>query len=173
MVHPAALHIDPMQPEDWAAVRAIYLEGIRGANATFEIDAPPDWETWSAGKHASCRLVVRDTASGAVIGFSVLSPYSKRHVYRGVAEEMIYIAAAARGQGAGKFLLTALIEAAEAAGFWTLQAGIFPENVASIALHKRCGFREVGYRERIGFHELTGTWRDTVLLERRSKTVGM
>jgi L-amino acid N-acyltransferase YncA len=159
--------IEPMKAADWPFVRAIYLEGLAGGNATFETEAP-DWAEWDAAHRPDCRLVAR--AGGLPIGWAALSPVSRRHVYRGVAEVTVYVASRAQGRGAGKALLQALVVAAEEAGIWTLQASIFPENEASIALHKACGFRQVGYRERIGRHR--DVWRNTVVLERRSETVG-
>jgi L-amino acid N-acyltransferase YncA len=152
-----------MLPGDWPAVAAIYAEGIATGNATFET-AVPAYEDWHVAHLAGHRLVAR--ADGAVLGWVALVPYSSRNVYRGVAEETIYVAERARGQGIGGGLLRAMIEGAERAGIWTLQAGIVPENAASLALHERCGFRIVGTRERIG--KLGDTWRDVVLLERRS-----
>ncbi len=162
------LILEPMRDEDWDAVRAIYCEGIATGNATFETDAPA-WESWDKNHLRGCRLVAR--ADGRVMGWAALSPVSGRCVYAGVAEVSIYVAAPARGQGIGQALLGALVEASERAGLWTLQAGIFPENAASLALHRACGFREVGRRERIG--RLNGAWRDVVLMERRSKVVGI
>lgn len=160
--------IEAMKPEDWPMARAIYLEGIATGNATFETDAP-EWEAWNEKHRPDCRLVARK--DDRVIGWVALSPVSSRQVYAGVAEHSIYVAQAARGQGVGKALLQALIEESERAGIWTLQTAIFPENTASIALHKACGFREVGYRERIG--QMNGVWRSTVMLERRSRVVGI
>lgn len=160
--------IDAMQPGDWPAVEAIYREGIATGLATFETETP-SWERWDAVHRPDCRLVVR--AGERVLGWAALSPVSDRCVYAGVAENSIYIAAAARGQGIGKALLRALVEASEAAGIWTLQTGIFPENAASLALHQACGFRIVGIRERIG--QLHGVWKDVVFLERRSRVVGI
>ena len=156
--------IDTLQTSDWPSIQAIYLEGIQTKNATFET-AVPTWEEWDNRHLASCRLVARSGLGSAVLGWAALSPYSHRRVYAGVAEVSIYISAAARGQGIGKLLLTRLIELSEMEGFWTLQAGIFPENAASLALHQGCGFRVVGRREHIG--QLDGVWRDVLLLERR------
>ncbi len=156
--------ITNMEATDWEVVRAIYLEGMATGNATFETQAP-SWEAWDQAHLRTCRLVGR--RDGAIVGWGALSPVSRRAVYAGVAEVSLYVAAAARGQGVGKALLQALIAESEAAGIWTLQAGIFPENLASVAMHKSCGFREVGRRERIG--QLNGVWRDVLLLERRSK----
>jgi len=167
----------PLTAAHWPAVRAIYEAGIATGNATFETQAPP-WEAWNKGHLAHSRLVALHDA-GAVLGWAALSPVSGRGVYGGVAESSIYVAAEARGQGVGRQLLQALIQESEAHGIWTLQAGIFAENTASIGLHTQAGFRVVGravkfrvvgHRERIG--QRHGVWRNTVLLERRSPTVG-
>jgi len=155
-----------MTPGDWEQVRAIYLEGVREGNSTFETEAP-SWEAWNDAHHKNPRLVMRD--SERVLGWAALSPVSKRRVYSGVAEVSVYVTECARGKGIGRALLEALIERSEEAGIWTLQASIFPENEASIELHLKCGFREVGRRERIA--RLHGVWRDTILFERRSKLV--
>jgi len=157
-----------MQAADWEQVRAIYLEGIATSNATFETEAPT-WEKWDGAHLRSPRLVARRglDATGPVIGWAALSAVSSRCVYAGVADESVYVAAAARGQGVGHILLTGLCQAAEAAGIWTIQAGIFPENIASLRLHEACGFRVVGRREKLGRHH--GVWRDVLMLERRSK----
>lgn len=162
------VEIDAMQPADWPPVRAIYLEGIATGQATFEQDAP-DWEAWDRKHLLVCRLVARQ--QGEVVGWAALTPYSARAVYAGVAEVSVYIAAAHCGKGVGRRLLEALVIASEDAGIWTLQAGIFPENSASIRLHERCGFRVVGRRERIG--KMHGSWRNVLLLERRSANVGL
>src|SRR5579862_7355720 len=159
--------IATMQPADWPAVDRIYLEGIADGNATFETESP-GWENWNAAHHQHSRLVAKD--NGQVVAWAALSPVSRRRVYRGVAEVSIYVAESARGRGIGKSLLTELVRHSEQNDIWTLQAGIFPENVASIAVHKSCGFHEVGVRERIG--QVGGRWRSTVLLERRSPVVG-
>jgi len=160
--------IRAMAAADWEAVRAIYLEGIATGNATFETSAP-EWERWNAAHRADCRLVACDDTG--VVGFAALSPVSARAVYAGVAEVSVYVSERARGRGVGAALLRELIRASETAGIWTLNAGIFPENTASLKLHGRCGFREVGRRERIAQHH--GKWRDVVLMERRSATVGV
>lgn len=159
--------IQPMLEEDGPSVIAIYREGIATGNATFETQAPA-WETFTAGHLPHSRLVARDGTG--LLGWAALSPVSGRCVYGGVAEVSVYIAESSRGRGIGRALLEELIRQSEKNGIWTLQAGIFPENLASIRLHKRYGFREVGRRERIG--KLGDEWRDTLLLERRSKTVG-
>ena len=153
--------IRPLLPPDWPAVRAVYLEGIATGNATFET-AAPEWERWDAAHLADCRFVA---AAQTILGFAALSPVSARQVYAGVAEVSVYVGAQSRGAGVGRALLGELIRTSEAAGIWTLQAGIFPENQASLRLHETAGFRIVGTRERIG--RLAGRWRDVVLLERR------
>jgi phosphinothricin acetyltransferase len=163
-----SLTIVTMTPTDWDVVRAIYLEGIATGNATFETSAP-DWETWDRARFPQCRLVAREDRT--IVGWAALSPVSTRPVYAGVAEASLYVAAAARGRGVGKSLLRALVEDSERAGFWTLQGAIFPENAASLALVRSCGFREVGTRERIGRRD--GIWRDTILVERRSRVTGV
>ena len=159
--------IDQMKAGDWEQVRAIYLEGIAAGNATFETGAP-SWEKWDEDHLQFARLVMRD--GERILGWAALSPVSKRTVYRGVAELTVYVAESARGRGVGSALLEAVIDESERNGIWTLQASIFPENEASVKLHLRCGFREVGRRERIA--KLNDRWRDTVLFERRSRTVG-
>ena len=161
------LTIGALVPGDWEAVRRIFVEGIESGNATFETDAPT-WEKWDSDHLLAPRLVARQ--DGAIIGWGVLSPVSGRCVYAGVAEISLYVAAESRGKGVGTALLEVLVPASEAEGIWTLQAGIFPENLASLAVHLRCGFREVGRRERLGKH--AGVWRDVILLERRSPNVG-
>jgi len=159
--------IDSLSNDDWAIVKAIYLEGIATGKATFETEAP-DWETWDRNHLSFARLAAR--SGDDVVGCAALSSVSSRQVYAGVAEVSVYVAASARGMGVGRSLLVALIEEAERNGIWTLQAGVFPENTVSITLHKSCGFRAVGRRERIGM--LRGVWRDVILLERRSQTIG-
>lgn len=155
-----------MRPKDWSAVKAIYLEGIATGHATFETEAP-SWESWDRSHLSFARLITREEDS--VSGWAALSPVSTRKAYAGVAEVSVYVAAVHRGQGIGRALLEKLITESEENGIRTLQAVVFPENEATIALHKRCGFREVGRRERIS--KLNGVWRDTVLLERRSSKV--
>jgi len=159
--------ISAMRPEDWGEVRSIYLEGIATGHATFETDAPPR-ESWDAAHLKEARLVARD--GGAVLGWAALSPVSSRCVYAGVAEVSVYVSAKARGRGVGRALLRELVAASERQGIWSLQAGVFPENRASLELHRRCGFREVGRRESLG--RLGSVWRDVILLERRSPAVG-
>ncbi|MCY1693538.1 GNAT family N-acetyltransferase [Curtobacterium sp. SL109] len=157
---------------DWTSVEAIYREGIATGNATFEAE-PPTWETFDAGKLPEHRFVAVDRDE--VLGWVAVSPTSARAVYQGVVEHSVYVGAAARGRGVGHVLLDALVESTEAAGIWTIQSGIFPENTASRTLHARHGFRELGTRERIGlmaFGPWAGQWRDNVLVERRSPLVG-
>jgi L-amino acid N-acyltransferase YncA len=162
------VRVAPLTPDDWPSVAQIYGEGIAGGNATFE-HTIPSWEQWRSARVDPC-LVARED-SGAVVGWAALSPTSAREVYRGVGEIGIYVHPGHARKGVGKALLLALIEASERAGFWTLQAGIFPENAASIALHEKCGFRLLGTRERVGqMHD--GRWRDVMLYERRSRAVG-
>ena len=158
------LTIREMADSDWHAVARIYQEGMDTNLATFQTVCPT-WEHWNAAHLPQCRLVA--VLDGAVVGWVALSPYSSRPVYAGVAHLSIYIGAEARGVGVGKKLLSALIEASEAAGFWTLASGIMENNAASIALHKSCGFRLVGFREKIG-KDRFGVWRNTLLMERRS-----
>jgi L-amino acid N-acyltransferase YncA len=161
-----ALEIAEMSLADRDHVLRIYLEGIATGQATFETDAP-SWEEWDGGHLPFARLVA--ILDGGVKGWAALSSVSRRAVYCGVAEVSVYVGRNWRGQGVGRVLLEKLIEASEKNGIWTLQASIFPENEASLALHKSCGFREVGTRERIA--RLHGVWRNTVLLEHRSKAV--
>ncbi|MGH7563087.1 MAG: GNAT family N-acetyltransferase [Gemmatimonadota bacterium] len=161
-------NIEPMREADWPAVADIHRQGIESGHATFETDAPAR-EVWDAGHLKAGRLVARE--GDRVLGWAALSPVSDRCVYGGVAEVSVYVGAAARGRGIGGRLLAALVEASEEAGIWTLQAGIFPENEASLAIHRSCGFRVVGQRERLG--RLADEWRDVILLERRSGSVGV
>lgn len=176
----AELRIEPMTPADWPAVRRIYAAGIATGNATFETETP-DWDAWHRSHLPQCRLVARpasdDTIGGntivsdTVLAWAALSPVSARACYAGIAEHSVYVDAARRGQGIGKTLLAALAAAAEDAGFWMLQSAIFPENAASIAIHLACGFRVMGWRKRVAM--LHGVWRDTVVVERRSRIVGV
>ena len=157
-----------MRSDDWPAVRNIYCEGIATGNATFETEIP-EWAKWDQSHLQDCRLVAQ--AGERILGWAALSPISNRRVYSGVAEVSVYAAAETRGRGVGKMLLQSLVTQSERCGMWTLQAGIFPENAASIALHKSCGFREVGLRRKLG--QRGGIWRDVLLLERRSLSVGV
>jgi phosphinothricin acetyltransferase len=168
VIQPVEIELNAMAPEDWDAVRAIYLEGIATRNATFEQTAP-EWKQWDEGHLRSCRIVAR--LDSEVVGWTALSPVSKRRVYAGVVEESVYVAERARGRGIGKALLAAVVEASEREGIWMIQTGIFPENAASIELHKKVGFRVVGVREKIG--AMNGQWRDVVFMERRSRVAGV
>jgi L-amino acid N-acyltransferase YncA len=153
-----------LRPADWPEVASIYAAGIATGDATFETDVP-SWAEWDAGHLAEHRLVAVDGAG--VLGWAAVGPVSERCVYAGVVEDSIYLAEHARGRGIGRTLLAALLDSTERAGIWTVQTGIFPENVASLALHRAVGFRDVGVRERLG--QLRGRWRDVLLLERRSR----
>ena len=162
------MEIQQMLPEHWERVKEIYEEGIATGNATFQTTAP-GWDEWNNAHLKSCRIVA--VKSNEVIGWAAVTPVSGRCVYAGVAEVSVYIAASARGKGVGKKLLNALIAESEQNNLWTLQAGIFPENAGSIKIHEACGFRMICRREKIG--KMNGTWRDTLLFERRSKKVGI
>jgi L-amino acid N-acyltransferase YncA len=155
-----------LHADDWPAARKIYEDGIRSGDATFETEVP-SWAEWDAA-HPGLRLAAE--RDGSVIGWAALSPPSRRSCYRGVGEVSVYVAEGGRGAGVGRALLELLVARSEQAGLWTLTAGVFPENEASLRLHRACGFREVGVRERLG--ESGGVWRDVVWLERRSKVVG-
>jgi phosphinothricin acetyltransferase len=164
----AAISIEAMTERDWPDVSAIYGEGILTGNATFET-VVPDWAKWNSGHLEACRLVAR--SGGGIAGWAALGAVSGRCVYAGVAEVSVYVAERARNQRVGSRLLAALVEASEREGIWTLQAGIFPENIPSIQMHKCHGFSSVGIRRRIG--RMNGRWRDVVLMERRSQVVGI
>jgi len=161
------IRIRALGKADWQAVRAIYLEGIATDHATFETE-PPAWEDWNLAHLPASRIVA--ISDEKVIGWAALGRVSARAVYSGVAEVSVYVANGARGIGVGRVLLEKLISDSENNNIWTLQASIFPENLASLALHEACGFRQVGRRERIG--KMKEAWRDTILLERRSNKVG-
>jgi L-amino acid N-acyltransferase YncA len=160
---PMGLEIEPMRAGDWAGVREIYRQGIATGDATFDTEVP-DWEHWDAGHLDVCRLVARD-GRGEVVAWAALSPVQRKSAYRGVAEGSMYVREDVRGQGVGRKLAQAMIEGAEAAGIWTVELWIFPENRASIELCESLGFRIVGIRERIGKRE--GRWRDVIVMERR------
>jgi phosphinothricin acetyltransferase len=164
----AVIEVRPMTDSDLGAVLAIYAEGIDEGNATLET-AVPNAHHWNAGHRRDCRFVAE--ADGRVVGWTALGRYSSREVYAGVAWESVYVTESARGRGVGRALLETLIPASEAAGTWTLLAGVLVENAASLALHERVGFRRLGIQERVG-RDATGRWRDVMLLERRSGTVG-
>jgi L-amino acid N-acyltransferase YncA len=159
--------IRPLDPSDWPAVHEIYAQGIATRAATFETE-PPTWEQFDAGRLPGHRLVAVE--DGSVVGWAAVSPTSARECYAGVVEHSVYVAEEMRGRGIGLALLEALVESTEAGGIWTIQSSIFPENEASVRLHERAGFRVVGRRERIA--KLDGAWRDTVLIERRSRDAG-
>jgi L-amino acid N-acyltransferase YncA len=163
-----SINIKPMSEQHWPAVRAIYAQGITTRNATFETTVP-EWTEWDARHLPTCRLVA--IHGDEVVGWAALSAVSSRQVYRGVAEVSVYVAGSAQGQGIGLALLSALVAESERNGIWTLQAGIVAENAASIHLHEKAGFRIVGRREKIG--QLDGQWRDTILMERRSRSTGV
>ena len=154
--------VRPLHPDDYPAVAAVFAEGIATGVATFETEIP-GWDEWDASHLPDHRFVAE--VDGEVVGWIAVVPYSRRAVYRGVGEESVYVAERARGSGIGRALLETMIESARNGGLWTLQAGIFTDNGASLALHRALGFREVGIRERIG--QLDGVWRDVVLLELR------
>jgi L-amino acid N-acyltransferase YncA len=162
------IEIKTMEPQHWNEVKRIYEEGLSTGNATFQTSAP-EWEEWDKAHIQKCRLIALD--NGKLVGWAALSSVSDRCAYGGVAEVSVYVSNAARGKGIGKELLQNLIEDSESNQFWTLQAGIFPENKASIRIHEENGFRIIGTREKIG--KMKGVWRDTLILERRSNTVGV
>jgi L-amino acid N-acyltransferase YncA len=163
------VNVRPMTPADAAAVLAIYQAGLDGGNASFET-AAPTWAAFDTGKLPGHRLVAAD--GDTVLGWIAVSPVSARPVYAGVVEHSVYVDAAAQGRGIGRALLDALIASTEAAGIWTIQSAIFPENTASAALHRAAGFRSIGVREKVARHVARANrWRDTVLIERRSPVV--
>ena len=161
-----SVQLRPLEPDDWAVVADIYWDGMRDGLATFETEVP-SWEAW-AGAHLPGQRLVAELL-GEVVGWAALAPASRRRCYAGVAENSVYVARGWQGRGVGRALLEELVARAEAAGLWTVQTSIFPENPGSLALHLRCGFRVVGVRERIA--TLDGVWRDTLLLERRAGAV--
>lgn len=156
------LHFRPLIEMDWPAVSEIYRQGLKTRIATFETTVP-DWSDWNESHLGTCRIAAE--VGEEVIGWAVLSPVSKRKVYKGVAEVTIYIHSSFSGKGVGSALMKELIEASEREGFWSLYSSVFPENVVSIHLHLKHGFREVGYREKIA--QLDGVWKNTIILERR------
>jgi L-amino acid N-acyltransferase YncA len=162
--------VKTLERQDWDALKEIYLEGLATGQATFETTAPTQAD-WDKGHLSFGRIGAYLVPRGTLIGWAALSSISRRQAYKGVAEVSVYVATAARGNGAGRALLQALIQESESNGIWTLQASIFPENVASLRLHESLGFRTVGQRERIS--KLNGVWRNTVILERRSQVVGL
>jgi phosphinothricin acetyltransferase len=164
------IRIQPMTADDWPEVHRIYAEGIATGDATLEREAP-DWSHFDHSHRHDCRLVARDRPGGPVLGWTALTAYSSRRVYAGVAWESVYVAAEVRGRGIGRALLDAVVTASEAAGLWTLLAGIMAENTASLALHEAAGFRRIGVQLAVG-QDVHGRWRDVVLVERRSTVVG-
>jgi L-amino acid N-acyltransferase YncA len=166
LLAPPSADLRAFTEDDWTAVADIYWDGMRDGLATFETEIP-SWEEWDAAHLPGHRLVAE--ILGEVVGWAALSPATSRRCYAGVAENSVYVAREARGHGVGRALLEALISGAEAAGIWTIQTSIFPENRASLVLHEHCGFRVVGTRERIAKRD--GIWRDTVFLERRSEVI--
>ncbi len=161
--------IDAMKPSDWEQVKSIYVEGIKTGLATFQSEAP-SWENWDKGHLNLCRLVAR--SGNDILGWVALSPTSSRSCYAGVVEVSLYIGELYKEQGIGTALLTKIVKQSEENGIWTLYCAIIRENIASIALNKKCGFREIGIRERIAKMG-DGIWHDVVLMERRSKVVGI
>ena len=162
--------MEVLRPADWPDVARIYRQGIETGNATFESDVP-SWEEWDRAHLPEHRFVARDYGEDRIVGWIAVSPVSERCVYGGVVEDSVYVDEGARGRGVGRLLLERLIESTEEAGIWTIQSGIFPENELSIRLHERAGFRHVGIRRALG--KMNGVWRDVVLLERRSRAVGV
>lgn len=162
------MEIRPIREQHYPEITRIYLAGIATGNATFQADAP-SWKDWDSSHLPSCRIAVFEGDN--MLAWAALSPVSSRCIYAGVAEVSVYVDESARGKGIGKSILNQLIIESELAGLWTLQAGIFPENISSIKLHEACGFRLIGYRERIG--KMKGVWRDNLILERRSKVIGV
>jgi len=160
--------IQNLEPAHYSSVKRIYEEGIATGNATFQTEAP-EWDEWNNSHLQHSRLVAIE--NGELLGWAALTPVSGRCVYAGVAEVSVYVSTKARGKGVGKFLLEKLIEESERNNIWTLQAGVFPENASSLKIHEASGFRKIGLREKIG--KMKGIWRDTVLLEKRSKAVGV
>ena len=165
-VNPLNMEISALAASDWDAVKTIYEQGIAIGNATFQTSAP-SWEEWDQAHLQGCRIV--GLVDGKVIGWAALTPVSSRCVYAGVAEVSVYVDPGFSGKGFGLQILNRLVELSEAAGIWTLQAGIFPENTASVRIHEKAGFRIIGRREKIGKQQ--GVWRDTLLLERRSELI--
>lgn len=161
------VQIQPLLPNHWQAVKTIYQRGIATGNATFQTSAPATWELWDQGHLLHSRFVAG--IGEKVIGWAALSPTSARECYKGVCELSIYIDSGYRGKGIGNLLMAALIESSEINGVWSLYSSTFPENLASMSLQKKFGFREIGYREKIA--QINGVWRNTVLLERRNKVV--
>ncbi len=166
----AEVIVKPMHPGDWDAVAVIYRDGIETGDATFENEVP-GFEEWDRTHHLQELRFVALDLEGTVVGFISAAPISPRPAYRGVIEHSLYVALSHHGRGIGRRLLEHFIEESEEAGYWTIQTGIFPENEVSLALHRSCGFRDLGIRRHVGHHR--GRWRDVALLERRSRVVGV
>ena len=162
------VEIQQMKPSDWLAVADIYKQGIETGMATFETTVP-QWEQWNENHIESCRLIAK--IDDKTVGWAALSAVSSRCVYGGVAEVSVYVSSLLRGKKIGEYLLKNLIDQSEEQGYWTLQSGIFPENLSSIRLHEKLGFRKIGYKERIG--QLDGDWKDNILMEKRSIKKGL
>lgn len=162
------MEIKTIEADDYSQLMQIYLQGITTGHATFQTEAPT-WKEWDKSHLPNCRIALFENE--IMLGWAALTPVSSRCVYAGVAEVSVYVREGQRQKGVGKQLLSRLIEESENAGIWTLQAGIFPENIASVKLHESCGFRVIGFREKIGC--MKGVWRDNLVLERRSKRVGV
>ena len=160
------MEISNLLPSNWDSVKSIYEKGIATGNATFQTSAPA-WEEWDSSHLGACRIIAKE--NGSLVGWAALTPVSSRCVYAGVAEVSVYVDPEQSGKGIGLALLKELVALSEVEGIWTLQAGIFPENIGSLRIHEKAGFRTLGIREKIG--KQNGVWRDTVLLERRSKTI--
>lgn len=160
------MEISKLLPSDWDSVKSIYEKGIATGNATFQTSAPA-WEEWDSSHLRACRIIAN--VNGSLVGWAALTPVSSRCVYAGVAEVSVYVDPEQSGKGIGLALLKELVALSEVEGIWTLQAGIFPENMGSLRIHEKAGFRILGIREKIG--KQNGVWRDTVLLERRSNTI--
>jgi phosphinothricin acetyltransferase len=164
----AGIILRPMTPMDWESVAEIYRQGIETGNATFQTEVP-SWDNWNSGHLKLCRIIA--VCQDEIVGWAALLPVSGRSVYAGVAEVSVYVSTHHTGRKIGTNLLEKLISESEKAGFWTLQSSVFAENKASIKIHENLGFRHIGYREKIA--KLNGLWRDTILLERRSKVTGI
>jgi len=162
------VEIQQMKPSDWLAVADIYKQGIETGMATFETKVP-EWDQWNENHIESCRLIAKINEN--TVGWAALSTVSSRCVYGGVAEVSVYVSSQVRGKKIGEYLLRNLIDQSEEQGYWTLQSGIFPENLSSIRLHEKLGFRKIGYKERIG--QLDGDWKDNILMEKRSNKKGL
>jgi L-amino acid N-acyltransferase YncA len=162
------MDIRNIEQKNFYQVAEIYQQGIETGIATFQNDIP-DWDSWDKSHLSNCRIAAFEGSE--MTGWAALTPVSSRCVYAGVAEVSVYVATNFRDKGVGEFLLNHLINESEQAGLWTLQSGIFKENTGSIKLHEKCGFRQIGYREKVGKKD--GVWKDNIIMERRSKVVGI